>query len=59
MKVDKSLEEVRAWKDKIYEADKGLTTSQLLEKMRLETADIKASLKLKQYRPELASAKAK
>ncbi len=59
MKVDKSLEEVRAWKDKIYEADKGLTTSQLLEKMKTETAEIKGALKLKPYRPELARAKAK
>ena len=59
MKVDKSLEEVRAWKDKVYEADKGLTTAQLLEKMRIETAEIKAALNLKPYRPELARAKVK
>jgi hypothetical protein len=59
MKVDKSLEEVWAWKEKIYEADKGLTTEEILEKMRVETAEIKAALNLKPYRPELATAKAK
>lgn len=58
MKIDKSLEEVRAWKDKIYEADKGLTTAQLLNKMKVETAEIKAALNLKPYRPELARTKA-
>ena len=57
MKIDKSLEEVRAWKEKIYESDKGLTTAQLLEKMRVETAEIRASLNLKPYRPELSANK--
>jgi len=57
MKIDKSLEEVRAWKEKIYESDKGLTTAQLLEKMRVETAEIRAALNLKPYRPELSASK--
>ncbi len=57
MKIDKSLEEVRSWKEKIYEADKGLTTEQLLEKMRVETAEIRAALNLKPYRPELSASK--
>ena len=33
MGVDKSLEEVREWKDKIYEEDKNLTDEQIFRLM--------------------------
>ncbi len=49
MAVDKSLEEVREWKDKIYEEDKNLTEEQILKKIRAETAEIIAALGLKAY----------
>ena len=49
MGVDKSLEEVREWKDKIYEEDKNLTEEQILYKIRAETSEIIAALGLKAY----------
>ena len=50
MGVDKSLEEVREWKDKIYEEDKNLTDEQVLKKMRTETSEVIAALGLKIYK---------
>lgn len=49
MGVDKSLEEVREWKDKIYEEDKNLTDEQIFKKMKAETSDVIAALGLKTY----------
>ena len=49
MGVDKSLEEVREWKDKIYEEDKNLTDEQIFKKMKAETSDVIATLGLKTY----------
>jgi len=50
MGVDKSLEEVREWKDKIYEEDKNLTEEQILKKIQAETSEIIAVLGLKAYK---------
>jgi len=50
MGVERSLEEVREWKDKIYEEDKDLTTEQILKKMRDETSEVIAALGLKTYK---------
>lgn len=50
MGVERSLEEVREWKDKIYEEDKNLTTEQILKKMRDETSEVITALGLKTYK---------
>ena len=51
MKTEKSLEEVRAWKQQIYEKDKNLSTEEIIKKTQRETADLKRSLNLRVVRP--------
>lgn len=50
MAVERSLEEVREWKDKIYEEDKDSTDEQIFKKMRTETAEIITALGLETYK---------
>ena len=55
MKTEKSLEEVRAWKQQIYEKDKNLSPEEIIKKIRLETAELKRSLNLRVVRPPVLS----
>lgn len=46
MKTEKSLEEVREWKQNIYESDKDKAPEQVLDKIKHETEYIKKELNL-------------
>jgi len=40
MKVDKSLQEVWEWKEKVYQETKNLSVKETAEKMRRETEEL-------------------
>jgi len=49
MKNEKSLEEVREWKKKIFEKDKGVSTEALIQRIKSETEELKQHLNLPAY----------
>ena len=53
MKVDKSLQEVWDWKEKVYEEMKGLSTKEKIASFRKASEDFfeKYRLKLKKLQP--------
>ena len=54
MKIDKSLQEVWDWKDKIYQENKYLSLKETVDKIRRETHEISEKYNLRLKKLQLA-----